>query len=304
MRWLKRLVARGLFSRPLFEFFQKLGVHVVGNFSYNPIPDTGRLARKPGLWDSPSELVGLEMNVEGQLALLRSVFPLYAAECAFPDRETALPYDYHAANGRFGVLSASVLHCLIRHFVPQRIVEVGSGWSTLVAARACRMNQEQGKNSELIVVDPYPGLIIRQGFPGLARLFEQKVEDTALDFFSRLQDRDILFIDTNHVVKTGGDVNFLFLEVLPRLSPGVLVHVHDIFFPFDYPKEFVVERMNFYSEQYLLQAFLSYNRAFAVLWCESFMRWKHAAALEAAFPGVLARVEKNLCSSFWMRRRV
>lgn len=298
-----RIPAGWLFSRPVFEFFQKLGVHVVRNVSYNPIPDTAGLARKQGLWDTPSELVGVELNEAGQLALLRDTFPPYAAECAFPARVTSVPYEYHAANEKFGLLSACVLHCLIRHSVPRTVVEVGSGWSTLVSARACRLNQERGGKSELVVIDPYPNEIVQQGFPGLTRLIREKVEATELESFTRLGAGDILFIDTNHVVKTGGDVNFLFLEVLPRLRPGVLIHVHDIFFPFDYPKEFVVDRRNFYSEQYLLQAFLSYNTTFEVLWCESYMRWKHPAAIEAVFPGVLARVEKNLCSSFWMRRR-
>ena len=120
---------------------------------------------------------------------------------------------------------------MIRHFRPRLIIEVGSGFSSLVAAEAIAKN----KNSALICIEPFPQDFLRQGFPGLRSLIEKKVEEIDLEFFSQLNCGDILFIDSSHTVKIRGDVNYLFLELLPRLKPGVIVHVHDIFFPFDYP---------------------------------------------------------------------
>src|SRR5262249_23664389 len=138
---------------------------------------------------------------------------------------------------------------------------------------------------------------------------ENKVEDIDLEFFSQLQSGDILFIDSSHTVKIGGDVNYLFLEVLPRLKPGVIVHVHDIFLPFDYRRDWVKERLRFWTEQYLLQAFLTFNSEFEVLMANHYLMHRYLEDLKAAFPN-LENLKAALPSSvkwdggsFWMRRR-
>ncbi len=119
---------------------------------------------------------------------------------------------------------------------------------------------------------------------GLRSLIEKKVQDIDLEFFSQLGTDDILFIDSSHTVKIGGDVNYLFLEVLPRLKPGVIVHVHDIFLPFDYRRDWVVSELRFWTEQYLLQAFLSFNSEFEVLMGNSYLAYQYMEDLKAAFP--------------------
>jgi hypothetical protein len=124
------------------------------------------------------------------------------------------------------------------------------------------------------------------------------VEDVGVETFEQLQARDVLFIDSSHVVRIGGDVTYLFLEVLPRLQPGVVIHVHDIFFPGDYPRDWVVEQFRFWSEQYLLQAFLAFNSAFEVLLCNGYLQSKYAPVLRATF----ARSPWWGGGSFWMRR--
>src|SRR4029077_19197551 len=123
----------------------------------------------------------------------------------------------------------------------------------------------KNKSSPLMCIEPFPQKFLRAGFPGLQSLMERKVQDVDLNFFSQLQSGDILFIDSSHTVKIGGDVNYLFLEVLPRLNPGVIVHVHDIFLPFDYRRDWVMDELRFWTEQYLLQAFLMFNSDFEVL---------------------------------------
>jgi len=124
------------------------------------------------------------------------------------------------------------------------------------------------------------------------------VEDVELEFFSQLGSGDILFIDSSHTVKIGGDVNYLFLEVLPRLKPGVIVHVHDIFFPFDYRRDWVLDELRFWTEQYLLQTFLSFNSEFEVLISNSYLSHYYSEDLKAAFP----RLTSWGGGSFWMRR--
>lgn len=209
---------------------------------------------------------------------------------------------FYVRNGAFGLVSAIVLHAIVRHFRPHTIIEVGSGMSTLVSARAAAMNQRDGYPVAVIAIEPNPSPVLQRGVPGVTELVRKPVQDIGADYFKRLAENDILFIDSSHVVRTGSDVNFLYLEVLPRLARGVLVHVHDIFFPAEYPKDWIVHSRRFWSEQYLLQAFLAHNNAWEVLWSESYMRAKHPSELEAVFPGRLGFDDNFNSSSFWMRR--
>jgi hypothetical protein len=183
-------------------------------------------------------------------------------------------------NGIFDGLDALVLYCMVRYFKPNRILEVGSGWSSRISAQAGLMNA----NTRLTCIEPYPDKLLREGFPGLEGLIPKKVEEVDLAPFEELGENDILFIDTAHVIKHGGDVNFLFLEVLPRLNKGVVVHVHDIFLPYEYLQWWITDRLLFWNEQYLLQAFLMFNYQFQVLQAINFMRIHHLDALQKTFP--------------------
>jgi hypothetical protein len=140
--------------------------------------------------------------------------------------------------------------------------------------------------------------VLRAGFAGLTSLIPSKVEEVSLDLFTELEPSDVLFIDSSHVVRTGGDVTYLFLEVLPRLRPGVVVHVHDIFLPREYPREWVTEELRFWTEQYLLQAFLVFNSAFRVLFANSYVGARYATDLRETFPSSPWWGG----GSFWMQR--
>lgn len=287
-----------------FEFFQKIGIHITRKHFYGPIPDTKVLQAQRSLWEKEMQLVGIDLNIEKQLSLLANVFPKFRNECNFPLNQTSIPYEYYINNGLFGLISAATLHCMIRHFSPRRIIEIGSGNSTYVSARACSMNQAHGLDTELIAIEPYPNHSLKKGFPGLSRLIQNKVEEVDINLFSHLEDRDILFIDSSHVVRIGGDVIFLYLEVLPRLKKGVVVHIHDIFFPKHYPKDWVLRNHRFWTEQYLLQAFLTYNTQFEVLWCGSYIYLKYLEQLKSLFPPPkgFGLHDNYFSSSFWMRK--
>ena len=156
----------------------------------------------------------------------------------------------------------------------------------MLLARAARND-----GSDLICIEPFPREFVRKGFPGLRSLIEKKVQDIDLEFFSQLESSDLLFIDSSLAVKIGGDVNYLFLEVLPRLKPGVIVHVHDIFLPFEYRRDWVMDEFRFWTEQYLLQAFLTFNSEFEVLMSNSYLSHYHERELKARFPPCLHAVE-------------
>jgi len=278
----------------LFRRWERRGFHVTPVNFYQPIPETGSLPET--LWNRLSELHGIDMNDALQLELLRNQFPRFRHEYEqIPVEPTGEPGRFHCNNDLFGGADALVAYCMIRHFQPRLIIEVGSGFSSLIAAEAIAKN----KNSALICIEPFPQDFLRQGFPGLRSLIEKRVEEIDLEFFSQLSCGDILFIDSSHTVKIRGDVNYLFLELLPRLKPGVIVHVHDIFFPFDYPRDWVMDELRFWSEQYLLQAFLSFNSEFEVLIANHYLAHYYLEDFKQTFPHSPSWSK----GSFWMRRK-
>jgi hypothetical protein len=282
-------------SHEVFPFWERHGFHVTPVHFYQPIPDTQSLPN--AIWDTASELAGIEMNDSLQLELLRNHFPKFRDEYEqVPSEQTAEPDPFYAKKGPFRGIDAIVAHCMVRYFQPQLIIEVGAGASSLVLGKAIIKNNN---NQGLVCIEPFPQEFLKRGFAGLHSLIEKRVQDVDVEFFSQLRPGDILFIDSSHTVKIGGDVNYLFLEVLPRLNPGVIVHVHDIFFPFDYRRDWVMDEFRFWTEQYLLQAFLMFNSEFEVLMANSYLNHHWQQELKATFP-TLASFRGG---SFWMRRR-
>jgi hypothetical protein len=232
-----------------------------------------------------------------QLRLLREEFPKLKTEYdSFPHDPTDDRSQFYFNAGMFGGTDALALYCMIRHFRPNTVIEIGSGISSLVTAQAARKNG----NTRLICIEPYPNDLLRSGFPGLTQLLVQPVQAVALEQFEQLGENDILFIDSSHVVRIGSDVNYLFLEILPRLRPGVIVHVHDIFLPAEYRRDWVMDDLRFWNEQYLLQAFLIFSSGFEVLFANSYLGHYYHGELQAAFPNSPWWGG----GSFWMRRRV
>jgi hypothetical protein len=278
----------------LFRRWERRGFHVTPVHFYKPIPDTQSLPET--LWTHPSDLAGVEMNETTQLELLREHIPKFRDEYEqLPTSSPGKERGFYVNNTLFGGVDALVAYCMVRHFKPRTIIEVGSGFSSLVLGQAAERNKRAG----LICIEPFPREFLREGFPGLRSLIEKKVQDIELEFFSQLESDDILFIDSSHTVKIGSDVNYLFLEVLPRLRPGVIVHVHDIFLPFEYRRDWVLDELRFWSEQYLLQAFLQFNSEFEVLMANSYLNHYYKNDLRVAFPA-LGSWESG---SFWMRRK-
>jgi Methyltransferase domain len=287
-------------GNPAYAAYSRHGFHLLRKHYYVPIPDEHDLA---GYWAATSELVGVDLNERYALALLDEVFPRYCGDFAeaFPvTADAGGEGRFHLINGTFMAVDADVYYSFIRHFEPRRIVEIGSGQSTLLAAETIA---RAGLGTRLTAIDPYP-----PDYVGAAavEVRAERVQDVDLGVFTELETNDILFIDSTHVLRAGGDVQREYCEILPRLREGVLVHVHDISLPKPYPRVyFEVERW-FWNEQYVLQAFLAFNSRFEVVWPATAMTMRHRERLDAVFPSLRTMNElfpSAEPSSFWMRVR-
>jgi hypothetical protein len=278
----------------LFQNWEQQGFHVTPVHFSQPIPDTRSLPET--LWSRASQLIGIHMNEPAQLELLHSFLRFHDEYQRFPTAPSAERDGFYIGNHLFDGVDALVAYCMVRHFQPRLIIEVGSGFSSLVLGQAAAENG----NAPLICIEPFPREFLRKGFPGLRTLIEKNVQQIDLEFFSQLDPGDILFIDSSHTVKIGGDVNYLFLEVLPRLKPGVIVQVHDIFLPFEYRRDWVLDEFRFWTEQYLLQAFLTFNSQFEVLLGNYYLSHYHQQQLKEVFPDL----PRWIGGSFWMRRKM
>jgi hypothetical protein len=279
---------------------QKMGMHVVPNHFYEPVPDARSISE--GFWTTPSSLVGIDLRESGQLTLLEHFCDKYRPE--FEQLENPTPTStngFSLANRSFGSVDGEILYCMVRHFRPNTIIEIGSGNSTRVSSMAIFKNgQETGAQGKLIAIEPYPNAAIEKGFPGLTRLIKTPVQSVPLEQFEVLGENDILFVDSSHVLKEASDVQFEYLEIVPRLKNGVIVHFHDIFLPFPYPRSWVVDELRFWNEQYLLQALLAFNSSFEVIWAGNYMSHKHPDVLRRAFSSY--KPNETAPGSFWIRK--
>lgn len=269
---------------------------------YSPIPSRKELRRDQArIFDrSLRELPGIELDDAGQVALLERLGELYP-EQPFPVR--AGPHTrYHLDNSWFAGADGLLLHLMIRQAAPRRVVEIGSGFSSLVMLDT---NERFFDNRiRLTFVEPNPERLLSRLRPGDARLaevVERRVQDVDLTLFRELGAGDILFVDSSHVSKVGSDLNHLLFTVLPELAPGVLVHFHDVPYPFEYPQEWVGYGFA-WNEAYLLRAFLQYNAAFRIRLWNSYIALAHADLLEERMPLCTTGVEFGVGGSLWLER--
>ncbi|BDZ69001.1 class I SAM-dependent methyltransferase [Methanobacterium ferruginis] len=278
----------------VFNLLESLGYHITKNHYYSPIPDKRLLGED--LWAKKSKLIGITINEELMIDLLKKFGNNYKDEY-----ELICDNKFFHDNSFFESLDAEIYYCMVRNFVPKKIIEVGAGFSTYLSALAILKNKEEHDvDGELIAIEPYPGKELVKGFDGLSKLVKSKVQSVDISEFTKLEKNDILFIDSSHVVKTGGDVVYLILEILPRLKPGVIVHIHDIFIPYEYPEEWLMNLHRFWNEQYLIQSFLLFNNEFEILWGSSYMNMSHPEKLKYAFDSY--ENYSRWPSSFWIRR--
>jgi hypothetical protein len=293
---IRRKVGSLILTNKSFNLFRAFGVHVTPVHFYSPIPD----ARGLGKHKWSSAMPGVAMNEAEQAHFMDETVSRYRHECDFPKFAQA-PGRYYVRNDYFGLISAVAMHSMVRDAKPRRVIEIGGGNSTLVLANALRWNADEGFAGDLTVVDPYPAKCIQQDVVGLALVIACQVQELDSGLFEDLGPNDILSIDTSHVVTLGGDVTHLFLDVLPRLASKVIIHVHDIFLPDDYPREWLQSRY-FWNEQYLLHALLAGGSNFNVVWGQRYAEKSLPAKYAAAFAGMTTMEDNFRSYSFWMRK--
>jgi len=272
---------------------------------YSPIPDLADLEQRK-IWEKRSKLAGINFQPEQQLKLLLDLGKNYGSECGWPLYSTDNPLDFYTENGSFSFGCAAALHTIIREFKPRHFIEVGSGHSSKIISKAIEMNRKNKspQEAEYVIIDPYPGEIVSKQLSSVSRLINEKVENVDTKVFDVMEKDDILFIDSGHTVRTGSDVNFIILDVLPRLRPGVITHFHDISLPYEYPKVYFTNPKFrvFWTEAYLLQAFLACNRDFEILLAMNYIQTDHMDDFCKAFPKFVPANNWANSGSFWIRR--
>jgi predicted O-methyltransferase YrrM len=295
-------IYQGILRRTIngsYRFCEKLGFHPVLTHFYQPIPDSRTLGLS--IWQKRYSLDGLNFDAPRQLALLQEFRQWKSEYDSFPFAKPNGRPEYFVNNGSFESVDGEVLYCMIRKFKPRRIIEIGAGYSTYVSAQAAAENSRGGAPScEHIAIDPYASESLLAGLPKATRVVRQKVEEVPFAEFETLGQNDVLFIDSSHVVRIGGDVTHEYLEILPRLKKGVVIHCHDIYLPAEYPQDLILRDHNFWTEQYLLHAFLLFNQAFEVLWAGSYMHLEHPDLLSDTFASY--RRGSFWPMSFWIRK--
>ena len=274
--------------------FKMVGVFPITDHYYEPLFNDKHL-KQP--LNRDRSLPGINWNDQEQLSLLDQFnFQVELDAIPFEKPENDLLFYYD--NPSLGPADAEYLYCMIRHFKPSRIIEIGSGYSTLMAKQALEKNisGEITFKCEHICIEPYE-------MPWLEKtnvtVIRNLVENVEMSLFKSLGRNDILFIDSSHMVRPQGDVLFEFLEILPSLNPGVIIHVHDIFSPRDYTHKHLVEDVLFWNEQYILEAFLSCNKQFKIIAALNYLKNHYPNEMMSKLP-LLRKYPSHEPGSFWM----
>jgi hypothetical protein len=274
-----------------------MGLYPVRDHYYEPFFAPDQLHRP---LEVDRDLLGVDLNVAGQLQMLR--------EFSFEDELIKLPIEqpgnevtYFYDNNYFESGDAEFFYSMIRYLKPQTLVEIGSGFSSLLAIEAIAANRHQnpGYACKHVCIEPFERPWLEKLPVELIRL---PVERCDKSLFVDLNANDILFIDSSHVIRPQGDVLCEYLEILPMLKVGVFVHIHDVFTPRDYLPEWLIDRNLFWNEQYMVEAFLSFNTSFAVVGALNYLKHHHAAELAGKFPVFARQAERREPGSLWLRR--
>ncbi|PKQ45757.1 class I SAM-dependent methyltransferase [Confluentibacter flavum] len=293
--WLKFVTKAGIgiFGEKIFMTF---GILPVLDHYYQPLINPKKHLNK-SLRDD-RKLPGIDFNIDEQLNLI-SKFDYNDELIKFPiNKRKDVEFFYN--NGSYCSGDAEYLYSIIRHYKPNRIIEIGSGYSTLMAQNAIKKNKAENPlyTCHHICIEPYEMPWLRELDVELIR---ELVEKTSTDIFERLEANDILFIDSSHVIRPQGDVLFEFLELLPTIKPGVLVHIHDIFTPKDYLNEWVIKDHKLWNEQYILEAFLTFNPNYKIIGALNYLSHNYTKKFKDKCPIFATQLEREP-GAFWIMR--
>jgi hypothetical protein len=262
-------------------------IYPPGHF-YSPLVENDEVRKMESrIWPDAPTVPGIDLHDDNHERLLAGVFPKFASDYAYPPTKADCvhSYDFYRDNSQFGNLDALALFCMLRSMRPKNVIEIGCGFSTLLTGS---VNHRFFNDAiKVSCIEPYPLDFLLQGVPGITDFIQSKVQDVPVDTFSVLDKGDILFIDTSHVSKTGSDVNHIYFEILPRLKAGVIIHIHDIFLPDDYPKNWVIDEGRGWNEQYVVRALLMYSSAFEVVFGCYNASVKYPSLIKRLFNGAM-----------------
>ena len=287
----KTILRNAVRSVPALNQLLFLKGAIKGHF-YSPVPSLRelRMRHRSIFGNIPREIAGIDLSETEQLRLALELVDRFYKEQPFSDE--------FLSTGQFTWSDAITLHSMIRHSAPSRVIEIGSGCSSLVTLETNR--RFFGDTIKCTLIEPYPSIQVRRAvheYRNVA-LVENQVQDVTLDTFAQLEPADILFIDSSHVSKVGSDVNHIFFEILPRLQSGVRIHFHDIFYPFEYPEDWIFHEGRAWNEAYLLRAFLQFNPSYTILlWMNYLIRF-HRESFQVCAPLLL----NDPGGSIWLQK--
>lgn len=245
----------------IFLLLDRLGLHILPKHYYTPVPDYHWLRQHPEAWMGRAPLIGVGWDLDQQVDWLSHICRPYYHEVAGLNwhQEAA----HKALGPGFGAIESQILHCFIRSQAPPHILEIGSGMSTMCMLNALTMNRQESRPpSDVVCVEPYPSKVLQANRN--ITLIDQPCQTVQRSVFAKLRSGDLLFIDSSHAVKLGSDVIRIYLDIILGLSPGVFIHIHDIFLPYLYPRAALSYPFGS-QETALLLALLTNNEHLSVL---------------------------------------
>lgn len=241
---------------------------------------------------------GIDTGEDRQIELLNS-FSTYYADFSFPSLP-ASDTRYYYENPMYGYCDGFILYAFLRHFRPRQVVEVGSGFSSALMLDTADRYPDAG--TRFTFIEPFPrrlNRLVRHPTDGRCRIVQKNVQEVPFSVFVSLTENDILFVDSSHVVKIGSDLSYILFHILPALNKGVLVHIHDIWWPFEYPRTMIMEG-RIWNEPYFVRSFLQFNQAFEILYFTSYMEEAYRSQIDELLPGYL---RADTGRSLWLRKK-
>lgn len=269
-----------------------------GHF-YSPIVSKDEVQRNENvIWKPvlPKDIVGIDFCDTKQLKILSTLSDYYA-ELPFKEYESD-GLRYYFENKFYSYTDGIILYAMLRHLKPKRVIEIGSGFSS---ALMLDVNEHFLENKiELTFIEPFPkrlNSLLTELDVKQINIIESLVQEVDLSIFKKLEKDDILFIDSSHIVKTGSDLHHILFNILPVINSGVYIHFHDVFYPFEYPKKWVLNGFN-WNEDYFLRAFLMYNSDFEIVLFSDYLHNFHKSAFKT-----MPKSYNNTGGNLWLIRK-
>ena len=292
LRKIRRWGTRTKYSRILFDYFEILPIH---DHYYEPLINPKKHLLYP--LSNDRKLKGIDFNISEQIKIINSFN--YNEELVKFSINKINEVDYFYNNLSFEYGDSEYLYNMIRFYKPKNIIEIGSGYSTRMMVHAVEQNKIKDKmyNCKIQCIEPYE-------YKTLGKLhvsiIKERVEKNSLNMYKVLKENDILFIDSSHIIRPQGDVLYEIQNILPSLNKGVIIHVHDIFTPKDYPKEWIMNQ-KLWNEQYLLESFLAFNNSFKIIGSLNYLKHHHWETLASKCP-LLKQNKNSEPGSFWIKK--